>query len=75
MHKKKERNIPEKIFLSTDISQILFNSFSIKCKDSDFPLISCVIGNTTLDRVLFDIGTCINLLPQTVYQQLGLGKF
>jgi len=37
------------------------------------PTISCIIGQTTINRALLDLGASINLLPFSVYQQLGLG--
>ena len=33
----------------------------------------CIIGQTTINRALLDLGASINLLPFSVYQQLGLG--
>ena len=38
------------------------------------PTISVKIGNTYVDKVL-DLGASVNLLPYSVYKQLGLGKF
>jgi hypothetical protein len=45
-----------------------------KLKDPGTPTISCVIGNTEIERALLVLGVGVNLLPYSVYQQLGLGE-
>ena len=45
----------------------------MKYKDPGSPTISCIIGQITINRALLDLGANINLLPFSVYQQLGLG--
>ena len=45
----------------------------MKYKDPGSPTISCIIGQTTINRALLNLGVSINLLPFFVYQQLGLG--
>jgi len=72
--KKRKSNVPKKVFLATNISELLFNQIPVKYKDPDCPTISCTIGQTTINHALLDLGACINLLPFSVYQQLGLGK-
>ena len=32
------------------------------------------IGGTCIDKTLLDLGACVNLLPYSVYKQLGLGE-
>jgi len=64
----------KKIFLATDISELLSNQISVKYKDPGCPTISCTIGNCKINRALLDLGASINLLPFSVYQQLGLGE-
>ena len=46
----------------------------MKYKDPGCPTISCVIGNTFVDKALLDLGASVNLLPFSVYQALGLGE-
>ena len=46
----------------------------MKYKDPGSPTISCIIGQTTINRALLDLGASINLLSFSVYQQLGLGN-
>jgi hypothetical protein len=36
--------------------------------------ISCVIGNFRTEKALLDLGASVNLLPYSVYEQLGLGE-
>ena len=70
--KKKKTNVPKKIFLSTKISELLSNQISVKYKDPGCPTISCTIGQTGINRALLDEEVSINLLPFTIYHQLGL---
>ena len=46
----------------------------LKYKDPGCPTIPCVIGNTHIDKALLDLGASVNLLPYSVYQQLGVGE-
>ena len=43
-------------------------------KDPGTPTISCIIGQKEIDKALLDLGAGVNLLPYSVYQQLGLGE-
>ena len=38
------------------------------------PTISCIIGNFSIEQALLDLGASVNLLPYSVYKQLGLGE-
>ena len=40
----------------------------VKYKDPESPTISCIIGQTIINRALLDLGASINLLPFFVYQ-------
>ena len=46
----------------------------MKYKDPGSPTISVNIGGTCLDKALLDLGASVNLLPYSVYKQLGLGE-
>ena len=46
----------------------------MKYKDPGCPIISCIIGNFHSDNALLDLGASVNLLPYSVYEQLGLGE-
>ena len=47
---------------------------SIKYKDLGCPTIACKIGDNRVERALLDLGASVNLLPYSVYIQLGLGE-
>jgi len=72
--KKRKTNVPKKVFLVKNISELLSNQILVKYKDQGCPTISCTIGQMEINRALLDLGASINLLPFSVYQQLGLSK-
>ena len=71
---KRSTQVPKKAFLTSHVSSILSNQIPVKYKDPGCPTISCVIGNTFVDKALLDLGASVNLLPFSVYQALGLGE-
>ena len=46
----------------------------MKYKDPGSPTISFNIGGTCIDKALLDLEASVNLLPYSVYKQLGLGE-
>ena len=70
--KKKKTNVPKKVFLATNISKLLSGPIPVKYKDPGSPTIACTVGQAEISRALLDLGASINLLPFSVYQQLGL---
>ena len=46
----------------------------MKYKDPGCPTISVNIRGTCVEKALLDLGTSVNLLPYSVYKQLGLGE-
>ena len=46
----------------------------LKYKDPGSPTISVNIGGTYIDKALLDLGASVNLLPYSMYKQLGLGE-
>ena len=46
----------------------------MKYKDPGSPTISVNIGGICIDKALLDLGANVNLLPCSVYKQLGLGE-
>ena len=69
--KKRKTNVPKNVFLA-NISELLSGPIPVKYKDSGCPTIACTIGLAEISRALLDLGASINLLPFSVYQQLGL---
>ena len=71
--KKRKTNVPKKVFLATNISELLTGPILVKYKDLGCPTIACTIGQAEISRTLLNLEASINLLPFSVYQQLGLG--
>ena len=71
---KRKHNINNKAFLTEQVSSIIQHKYPPKYKDLGCPTISCVIGNFRVDRALLDLGASVNLLPYSVYKQLGLSE-
>ena len=66
--------MPKKVFLATNISELVYGLIPIKYEDPACPTIAWTIGQTDIKRALLDLGANINLLPILIYQQLGLGE-
>ncbi|KAL9360500.1 hypothetical protein Peur_048623 [Populus x canadensis] len=71
---KKRLNVKERAFLTEHASAIIQFKTPPKYKDPGCPTISCIIGNHKIDQALLDLGASVNLIPYTVYEQLGLGE-
>ena len=46
----------------------------VKYKDPGCPTISVNIGGISVEKALLDLGASVNLLPYSMYKQLGLGE-
>ncbi|RVW81020.1 Retrovirus-related Pol polyprotein from transposon 17.6 [Vitis vinifera] len=46
----------------------------VKYKDSGCPIISVMIRGKLVEKTLLNLGASVNLLPYSVYKQLGLGE-
>ena len=55
-------------------TSLIRNNFPPKYKDPGSPTISIVVGNSKLGDVLVDLGARVNLLPYSVYVEIGLGE-
>ncbi|RVW66723.1 hypothetical protein CK203_065462 [Vitis vinifera] len=60
-------------FLTEQVSAIIQSKSPVKYKDPGCPTISVNIGGTHVEKALLDLGASVNLLPYSVYEQLGLG--
>ncbi|RVW21828.1 Retrovirus-related Pol polyprotein from transposon 297 [Vitis vinifera] len=72
-------NIPlldmiKKPFWTKQVSAIIQCKSPLKYKDPGCPTISVMIGGKVVEKALLDLGTSVNLLPYSVYKQLGLGE-
>ena len=64
----------KKAFLTEQVSAIIQCKTPVKYKDPGCPTISVNIGGTCVEKALLDLGDSVNLLPYSVYKQLGLGE-
>ena len=71
---KKGLGIEKKAFLTEQVSAIIQSKNLVKYKDPGSPTISINIGGNCIDKSLLDLGASVNLLPYSVYKQLGLGE-
>jgi hypothetical protein len=71
---KRKTNVPKKVCLTEHVSSILQCKLPIKHKNPGCPTISCMIGVSRIEKALLDLGASVNLLPYSVYLQLGLGE-
>ncbi|KAL6343210.1 hypothetical protein AAG906_021008 [Vitis piasezkii] len=61
---KRRIKLSKKAFLTEQVSAIIENKAMVKYKDPD----------SFVERVLLDLGASVNLLPYSIYKQLGLGE-
>ena len=71
---KRGLNVDKTAFLTEQVSSIIQQRTPVKYKDPRSPTISVNIGGTFVDKALLDLGASVNLLPYSVYKQLGLGE-
>ncbi|KAL6310568.1 hypothetical protein AAG906_015306 [Vitis piasezkii] len=57
------------------VSAIIQCKSPLKYKDPGCPTISVMIGGKVVEKALLDLGASVNLLPYSVYKQLGLVDF
>ena len=69
---KRGLGIEKKVFLTEQVSAIIQSKTPVKYKDPGSPTISVNIGGTCINKELLDLGASVNLLPYSVYKQLGL---
>ena len=71
---KKGLGIEKKAFLTEQVSAIIQSKYPVKYKDPGSPTISVNIGGNCIDKSLLHLGASVNLMPYSVYKQLGLGE-
>ena len=70
---KKGLGLDKKAFLTEQVSSIIQCKTLVKYKDPGSPTFSVNIGRICIDPLL-DLGASVNLLPHSMYRQLGLGE-
>ena len=71
---KRGFNVNKKAFLTEQVSAIFECKTLVKYKDPGCPTISVNIGDICVEKALLDLGASVNLLPFSMYKQLGLGE-
>ncbi|XP_058216786.1 uncharacterized protein LOC131327658 [Rhododendron vialii] len=71
---KRKLNVHKKVLLTEQVSQIFQANLAPKYKDPGCPTIAITIGGKRVEQALLDLGASVNLLPYSVYQELGLGE-
>ena len=69
---KRGLNVSKKAFLTEQVISIIQCKSPVKYKDPGCPTISVMIGETCVEKALLDLGASVNLLPYSIYKQLGL---
>ena len=69
---KRKLNVHKKAFLTKKVSAIIQNNRPPNFKNPGCPTISCVIGNSKIEKALLDLEASVNLLPNSVYEQLDI---
>ena len=59
--------------MAAQASGLIQQTIAPKYKDPGCPTITIQIGDSVIERCLLDLGASVNLLPYSVYMQLGLG--
>ena len=71
---KRKHHVKKTAFLTEQVSAIIQHKVPPKYKDPSCPTIYYTIRDYNIERTLLDLGASVNLLPFSVYLQLGLGK-
>ena len=71
---KRKLGVNKEAFMTEKSTSLIRNNLSPKYKDPGSPTISIVVGNSKLGHALVDLGASVNLLPYSVYVELGFGE-
>ena len=71
---KRKLSVNKEAFMTEQSTSLIRNNFPLKYKDPRSPTISIVVGNSKLGHALVDLGASVNLLPYSIYVDLGLGE-
>ena len=71
---KRGLGIEKKAFLTEHVSALIQSKYPVKYKDPGSPTIPVNIGGSCINKALLDLGASVNLMPHSVYLQLGLGE-
>ena len=71
---KRKLGVNKDAFMTEQSTSLIRKNLPPKYKDPRSPTISTVVGNSKLGYALVDLGASVNLLPYSVYVELGLGE-
>ncbi|XP_024032811.1 uncharacterized protein LOC112095322 [Morus notabilis] len=71
---KRKYHVKKTAFLTEQVNAVIEQKTPPKYKDLGCPIISCQIGTQEFGQALLDLGSSVNLMPYSVYLQLGLGE-
>ena len=71
---KRKLGVNKDAFMTEQSTSLIRNNLPLKYKDLGSPTISIVVGNSKFGHALVDLGASVNLLPYSVYVELGLGE-
>ena len=71
---KRKPGVNKEAFMTKQSTLLIRNNLPPKYKDPGSPTISIVVGNSKLRHAVVDLGASVNLLPYSVYVDLGLGE-
>ena len=71
---KRGLGIEKKAFITEHVSALIQSKYPVKYKDPSSPTIPVNIGGSCINKALLDLGASVNLMPFSVYMQLGLGE-
>ena len=71
---KRKLVVNKEAFMTEQSTSLIRNNLPPKYKDPGSPTISIVVGNSKLEHALVDLRASVNLLPYSVYVELGLGE-
>ncbi|XP_016199659.1 uncharacterized protein LOC107640667 [Arachis ipaensis] len=72
INKKRSWNEKETVILTQECSAVIQRGLPPKLKDPESFILSCTIGNRTLDKSLYDLGASINLIPLSLMKKLAI---
>ena len=70
---KRKLGVNKDAFMTEQSTSLIRNNLPPKYKDPGSPTISIVVGNSKLGHAPVGLGASVNLLPYSVYVELGLG--
>ena len=71
---KRKLGVNKEAFMIEQSTSLIQNNLPPKYKDPGSHTISIVVGNSKLGHALVDLGASVNLLPYSIYVDLGLGE-